>query len=305
MEIRPWTDSDAAPVAALLAPDGDPLWASQGHLLHGPARDGQRWRRTLVARQADRVVGAGTVARNPVHAGRYAGAVEVAGDQRRRGVATALLTALRALRPEPLPLAGKIRESDPSAWPFGQAMGARVYQRCGCPRLDLTARELTGWRRGALAEAGELAAAGELTGMGELSRDQAAALFEEQYRWVHERWSPVTSTEWLRQISAATVAEADLGASSCAWRQGRVAAAVFAFAEPDGSVSLVAETQRRDEADGTGLLGAALARSLTALAERGLRCVELDGHDDDPHLAPLLAGLPVATTSPLLLVELQ
>lgn len=112
MRLRPWTDADEASVSALLAPDSDPLWAGQAHLLHGPAREGERWRRTLVACAGSRVVRAGTVARNPVHAGRYACAIEVAGDQRRQGIATALLDALRAVRPEPLPLAAKVRESD-------------------------------------------------------------------------------------------------------------------------------------------------------------------------------------------------
>ncbi len=298
MRLRPWTAADEAPVTALLAPDSDPLWATQGHLMHGADRDGERWRRTLVACEGNRVVAAGTLARNPVHAGRYAGAIEVAGDRRRRGIATALLGALRGLRPEPLPLAGKVRESDPAAWPFARASGARVYQRCRCPRLDLRAGDLTTWRRGVPAEAGV-----ELTAMSPLSRDQAAALFAEQYRWVHEEWSPVSSPQWLRQISAATAAEADLAASSCAWRHGRIAAAVFAFGEPDGSFALVAETQRRAEPGGTGLLRAALARTLTTLAELGAQVVELDGHDDDPHLAPVLAELPVATTDPLLLVE--
>lgn len=293
MELRPWTDSDAVPVAGLADPDDDPLWAAQGHRLHGPPREGERWRRTLVACDGSRVVGAGTIARNPVHAGRYAAAIEVAADRRRRRVATALLAALREVRPEPLPLAGKVRESDPAAWPFGLASGAEVYQRCPCPVLDLTAGDLAAWRP-------EAPPATELTAM---SRQQAAALFEEQYRWVHARWSPVSSSEWLRRISADTVAEAQLEASSCAWRHGRVVVAVFAFEEPDGSVSLVAETQRRAEPDGIALLGAALARSLTVLAGLGYRAVELDGHDDDPHLAPVLAGLPIAATNPLLLVE--
>ncbi|HST47134.1 GNAT family N-acetyltransferase [Jatrophihabitans sp.] len=299
MELRPWQQHDAAAVAALLDPDGDPLWAAQGHALHGPAREGERWRRTLVACHRDQVLGAGTVVRNPVHAGRYAGAVEVATGWRRRGVATALVRALRELRPEPLPLAGKIHESDAAARLFGQAMGARPYQRCLCPRLDLAAPGLTAWCRDASASTDPS------TSMGELDRDQIAALFEEQYRWVHERWSPVTSRPWLARISSATVADADLAASSCGWRNGRVAAAVFAFPEPDGSVSLVAETQRRDESGGAVLLSAALARSLTVLADRGYRTVELDGHVDDPHLAPVVAGLPVATTDELLLVEVR
>jgi GNAT superfamily N-acetyltransferase len=297
MQLRPWQEPDAAPVAALLAPDSDPLWAAQGHVLHGPARDGERWRRTLVACHQDQVLGAGTIARNPVHAGRYACAVEVATAWRRRGVATTLVEALRELRPEPLPLAGKIRESDTAAWPFGQAIGARAYQRCPCPRLDLAAPELAAWCRGAAATAAEV------TSMTGLDRDRVAALFEEQYRWVHERWSPVTSPTWLAQVSSATAADADLAASSCAWRQGQVAAAVFAFPEPDGSVELVAETQRRNEAGGAVLVSAALARSLAALADRGYRTAELDGHVDDPHLAPVVAGLPVATTNPLLLVQ--
>jgi GNAT superfamily N-acetyltransferase len=298
MDLRPWTESDAASVSALLDPGGDPLWAAQGHRLHGPARDGERWRRTLLACHRDQVVGAGTVACNPVHAGRYPCAVEVTAGWRRHGVATALVQALRELRPQPLPLAGKIRESDVAAWSFGRAMGGQVYQRCRCPRLDPMAADVTAWCRAALT------AAERVTSMDALPATQVAALFEEQYRWVHERWSPVSSLEWLSQISSATTAEASLAASSCAWRSGRVAAAVFALPEPDGSLTLVAETQHRDEADGTVLLSAALARSLTASADHGYRAVELDGHEEDPHLGPIVTELPVAATSPLLLVEL-
>ena len=141
--------------------------------------------------------------------------------------------------------------------------------------------------------------------MNELPATQVADLFDEQYRWVHERWSPVTSAEWLARIASETVAEADLAASTCEWQAGRVAAAVFAFVEPDGSVTLVAETQRRMMDGGTTVWAAALARSLLALTDRGYRTVELDGHDDDPHLAPIVADLPVATVDPLLLVELR
>jgi GNAT superfamily N-acetyltransferase len=297
MILRPWHDDDALAVASLLDADSDPLWAMQGHRLHGSARDGQRWRRTLVACDQGRVIGAGTLVRNSVHGGSYPCAVEVAADRRRKGVATALIRALRDLRPQPLPLSGKVRERDRAAWPFGQAMGCQVYQRCPCPRLDPAAAAAWCLQN--------LAGTARLTSMSELPAAQAAQLFQEQYRWVHERWSPVTSTEWLSKVAAATVAEANLAASSCCWQADGVTAAVFAFIEPDGSASLVAETQHREEVAGTALLSAAVARSLTVLAEQGCRTVEFDGHDDDPHLAPIVAQLPVTTTNPLLLVRLR
>lgn len=106
--IRPFHEVDDPRLDGLLDAAPDPLWRSQGHRLHGPDRDGATWRRTVIVEDDGLVVGAGTIAVNAVHPTRYNAAVEVAPDHRRRGIGASLLSALRRLRSEPLPLAGKV-----------------------------------------------------------------------------------------------------------------------------------------------------------------------------------------------------
>ena len=136
--IRPYRAADQAAVDDLVEGGADPLWVSQGHRLHGEAREGDRWRRSLVAEEAGRVVGAVTIGRNPVHPGRYNAAVEVAVGSRRRGLGTALIEQVRLLAPEARPLAGKLRPSDAAAVALAERLGGRVYQRCPGPCPDPT-----------------------------------------------------------------------------------------------------------------------------------------------------------------------
>lgn len=291
LTIRPWRAGDA--VDALLDADADPLWVAQGHALHGPDVDGVgpggvRRRRTLVAHLGTDLVGAATVATNAIHAGRLSCAVEVAAPHRRRGIGRALLAAVR---PQPLPLAGKVRPGS-AAHAFVAAAGGSAYQHCPGVQADAQDPALRRWC--AAAPAGQL---GPLAGA-------LAEAWVEQYLWVHEDWSPVSSTAALRDLADGPVGEIDPELSTGAWVDGRLAATVWAFSDGADGLVVVAETQRRDEPGGTRLLTAALARSLTRAAAAGRRTVEFDGHDTDPHLAPLLATLPRTGANPLLLVEL-
>lgn len=143
--IRPYRAADQAAVDDLVEGGADPLWVSQGHRLHGEAREGGRWRRSLVAEEAGRVIGAATIARNPVHPGRYNAAVEVAGGSRRRGLGTALIEQVRLLAPEARPLAAKLRPFDAAAVALAERLGGRVYQRCPGPCPDPTAADVVSW----------------------------------------------------------------------------------------------------------------------------------------------------------------
>ena len=143
-------------------------------------------------------------------------------------------------------------------------------------------------------------AAGAMTGA---DRRELGAAFADLYRWIHESWSPVGSGAALAEVSAGMVSDLDDDLSSGVWRGDRLVAAAFVFR--DGArLECVAETMRRDEPDGIGALGAAVARTLTAAAAAGIAAVEFDGHDSDAHLAPLVATLPAAYPHPLLLVAL-
>lgn len=285
-------------VAGLLAADADQLWATQGRALHGPDRPAPRWRRTWIACRGRQVVGAATLASNRIHPGRYSCAVEVAPAHRRTGIGRQLLETVRAQRPEPRPLAGKVYADDPAATALAAGGGATVYQRCPCPRLDLRNAEVRRWCTTRESQY-------EVTRPEAASHDQLVAAFAQQYTWVHEPWSPVGPPAALAEVATALVAEADLTQGAVAWAGGQPAALVLAFREPDSTVDLVAETVRADQPDGHGLLTAAVARALRRAYDDGVTTVTFDGHDTDPHLAPLVRDLPATTTRPLLLMELR
>lgn len=257
--LRPWLDGDEAAVDSLLDPDSDALWRSQGHGLHGHDRDGAAWRRTVVALKSDVVVGVGTVARNRVHAGRYSVAVEVAAGQRRHGLGTLLLNAVRDLRPEPLPLAGKVRERDTASLGFTQSCGALRYQRCPCPTVDP--------RAAVAALAADDPGAGAVRPLVGCDPDVPLSAFTDIYRWVHEPWSPVTDDAALAVAAASAVSDADLALSHGCWQGPSLAAVAFAFRDVD-HLDITAETVTRHQLGGHAALRAALAATMAARGER-------------------------------------
>ena len=294
-DVREWTSADTPAVDALLDTDPDPLWANQGHRLHGEPREGERWRRTWVAEMGGAVVGAVTVGRNWVHPDRYTCALEVAPAQRRRGIGRLLVEHARSVRPEPRPLNAKVRERDAAARGLATALGAVPYQRAPCPQVDPASAEIRAWCAQSAADVTSLEALGPAG---------VATAFADVYRWIHDGWAPVGSEHALAAMSELVTADADLALSCGLWRDGPLVAAAFAFREEPERVECVLETIRRDEADGVAAVAAVLAGVLTAAHDAGLHEVELDGHDTDPHLAPVVVTLPPHKDDPLLVVEL-
>ena len=284
LRLRPWEPGDAGALDALLDADADPLWVDQLHGMHGPDRDGQGWRH------------------------RCSCAIEVHPDRRRRGVGRALLAAVRAARPDPLPLTSKLRPTNVAALGFLAVAGGGVRQRCPGQVVDPTDPAVRTWaREHAQGPRGLVVASLEA-----LSPEQIADAFVEQYLWVHAAWSPVppgSPRRALAQVAASVAAETDRAVSSGAWWDGRLVATALTFPAADGW-EVVAETVPADPAaagapagvDGAALLRPALARTFAQTAERGGGLVELDGHVDDPHLQPALATVPTAALRPLLLV---
>lgn len=296
--IRPYTDADQPRIDALLDADADPLWVAQGHRLHGAVREGERWRRTLIAERAGRVVGAVTVARNPVHPGRYSLAVEVDPAARRRGLGRRLVERARFLVPERLPLAAKLRPADSAGLALLHGLGGRIYQRCPglCP--DPSAPEVMAW-----AERNAPADGAAVVALCDLARTEWDELWVRQYRWVHEEWSPAAEQP-LRDLARNVVDEADPELSTIAVRRAVVEAVAWVFPEAKDTAAIVAETCERRATSGALDVAAGLARSLSRLRERGVRAVQIDGHVSDPHLAPVLDTLPAVPRVPLYLVEI-
>lgn len=67
---------------------------------------------------------------------------------------------------------------------------------------------------------------------------------------------------------------------------------------------MVAETTQDGQSGGEVILAAMLARLCMAARHDGWRSLVFDGHPTDTHLAPVLASMPVARSSPLLLMHI-
>ena len=68
---------------------------------------------------------------------------------------------------------------------------------------------------------------------------------------------------------------------------------------------IVSETVHCDQPDGSQLLKATVAASLAVLAQRGVHCVEFEGHITDPHTPDLFESLPSAGADPMDILELD
>ncbi|NNG35690.1 GNAT family N-acetyltransferase [Nakamurella aerolata] len=302
--IRPAEPADRHQLNAMLDSDPDPLWLAQGHRFHRfPGTtdpDPPAGSITMAAVEDGTVIGLGTARTNAVHPGRINTAIEVRPERRREGIGSALLRCLldarHRLRAPRLPLSGKVRTGSGAAG-FAAANGARVYQHCPAPVGDPRSAAMACW----FADRDD-ADAGAVSSLDELPDRLVAQYFRELYLWVHEDWSPADVAA-LAAISDAAAAECDRRLSSLVRVGGRAAAVVFAF-RTDTDLELVCETLRRDQPDGRRLLARGVARTLQVAAASGVTRVEFDGHTSDPHLAALLADIPLPERHPLDLVEI-
>ncbi|TDE90443.1 GNAT family N-acetyltransferase [Occultella glacieicola] len=137
MALRDWRDGDEVAVADALGPAATPQ-AALGRALLGPGTH-QPWRRTVVAEAGGAVVGAGAVSESGLHPDRLWLYVEVVPGQRRHGVGTALVSALREEAPPSGTTGLRSRypvadldggtETDAAAAPFAASVGLVPIQR--------------------------------------------------------------------------------------------------------------------------------------------------------------------------------
>jgi hypothetical protein len=81
--------------------------------------------------------------------------------------------------------------------------------------------------------------------------------------------------------------------------------AALALAFPnDAGIEVVAETTHPRHPHGQELVACALASLGEKVALRGGGCVYIDGHLSDPHLQPVVEGIPQAGAEPVDLVEI-
>ncbi len=294
---RGWQSSDLPAMESLLDPAPDPFWLIQRTGWHDTATRPDRFAITLVAEDSTGVVGAATLFESRYHPGRYPTLVEVAPHRRREGIGRRLLTALADKRPARRPMAGKLRDANEPAMRYAAALGMRTYQHCPVPSIDPSDDAMRTW-----TNRQALPASARIIALRDADQHQTVDAMVEHYRWVHERWSPMGDREPIHELWSAYVENADATLSSVAVVHDRVAAVSLIWIE-DGRTDCVAETITRHQPDGIRLVAACVARSLTELDHVGTTLVTFDGHDDDPHLQPVINTMPHVQRDPISLVE--
>lgn len=300
--LRPYHRGDRADVDALLDDDSDPLLVAQLHPLHGPDRDGDRWRRTVLAvTEQGEVVGAGTAARNRVHPDTLSTIIEVSAGHRRRGVGSRLLAGLRSVAPDGATFRGKVHESDRPGYGFAMAVGAQVVVRSPGLIFSPPYHKLRAWIARQPTPDGA-----RVDSLARCSDEELLENWLTLYVRVHEDWSPAAARPTLRGVFTELVGNirADSSAGSWSRRDGQLLAVAFAQAESPSTVTVVAETLRAGQPGGLVQLAAVLARCFEQLIAVGVSEITLDGHNVDEHLAPLTATMPATHRNPLLLVAL-
>ena len=297
--IRRWRQDDARRVRDLLDTDTDTLWIEQFHALHGPDQDGPDWRRTLVAVDSyNRLLGCASIAVNTLHSSRFPCAIDVHPRFRRRGLGAALLDAIKLARPDDLPLSTKVRTANTAAMGFLTKAGAATYARCLNVVIDPNDPAVMRWA------SRRHKAGSHSMNLQDKDPESLSKVFERQYMWIHQRWSPVGDLDLLTEVAAAEINAIDANASSGVWHDGEIVAVAFAFPVPNEPVlEIVAETTTEHQPWGTEFLAEAVAATLRVTRRRNC-LLRFDGHMSDPHLHPVLSALPWLRRDPLDLVEI-
>jgi len=265
-----------------------------------PDTDEPVWRRGLVAELGGRAVGAASLVRTPLTDAYFAD-VSVTEGQRRRGIGTQLARALQATADSSIPILARAMASQPVRRQFAEALGCTVVVHCPEPWIDPTTADVQRWIAHQAPGDGYA-----VVPMSDVSVDAVFRAFATYFVWAHAPFG-VVHREALPAYWEACSAGMDPNLSRlCLDRDGDIVA--FSLVTPDawqGRSMIVSETVQVDQADGDALLAATVAGSLEALAERGIRLVELEGHTTDPHSPALVASLPTIGADPMDMVRLD
>ena len=228
--------------------------------------------------------------------------VEVEEDRRRRGVGTALHAALDRTLPGGEALICRVLHSDHAAVGFAASIGHDLVELCPAPQPVPTSPAWSSWCAAQAAPDGSVA-----VGSDEVTAADLEEAWVDYYVWAHEMVGTLRPRADVAAAFAGLAGELDHTVSTVVLRGGQVAALALVFAEPpwDGIVRVLTETPRVDEPDGERLVASALARTLTLLAARGTRLVELEGRTFDPHLPAVVATFPPHDSNPMSVLRLH
>lgn len=208
-----------------------------------------------------------------------------------RGLARALAIAAG------VPVAAKAEPGTPRHTWLTEA-GATAYQIVPPSDIDCTDPDNLAWANRPTPDGVEVT---NLTGQ---SADTLLELWSNFYAWVHEDWSPVADQQAAREIFAPMMSEElDRSRSVLVLRDGRPSAHGFVFREGEGWL-VCCEAVAAHAPHGLEDVDTCLRAVAAGLARTGARDLMVDGHVADPHLYPVLQGVPRVTGAGLHLLHL-
>jgi GNAT superfamily N-acetyltransferase len=279
------------------AADGDELTG-----IHGPDRDGDRWRRTVVAELDDRAVGWGTVVLDAALRDLYFSEIEVVEDHRRRGIGTAVFAELcNRTERRPFPIFTRAMASQPVRRLFAESLGYDVMVHCPAPQAEPTTAE---WRTWITAQ--PVPAGCRVVAVDEIDRATFNAVWYGYYQWAHEPWAPTYGPDRVAAAMPDYRSTLDADTSVLIVEATEIVAMSLVGDETwDGRTMIICETARPDQPDGARLVRVAAAQSLGRLRHRGVRLVEFEGHTTDPHTPGLFASFPPHNSDPMDIIKLH
>lgn len=264
-----------------------------------PDEDSPRWRRSRVAVRDGRIVGTVSVAFAPVTES-YFCEINVIPAHRRQGIGTQLYAAIYQLTDPRYPVLTRAMSSQPLRRAFAESLGCKVRTHCPEPWIDPSTNQSQLW----IADR-QLPAGYRTVAMAHQPTEKIADAWATYFVWAHEPFGTVRADQ-VPQTWDGLSTGLDPAASMITLDQtGAIVA--FSLVSPDvwdGRTMIVSETVQADQPDGSQLLKATVAASLSVLAQRGVHRVELEGHTTDPHSPSLVESLPSGGGDPMDILEL-
>ncbi|HEY9290900.1 MAG TPA: GNAT family N-acetyltransferase [Microlunatus sp.] len=265
-----------------------------------PDEDHPRWRRTLLAIDSGNIVGTAALALATV-TDSYFCEINVLPTQRRQRIGTRLYAAIYQRRDHPFPVLTRAMRSQPLRRTFAESLGSKVRTHCPEPWIDPPTDQAQQWINQQSLPGGYTTVT-----MAEQPTQKILQAWTTYYVWAHEAFGtvhankvPLTWEGYSQGLDpAASMITLD--------QEGRIVA--FSLVSPDvwdGRTMIVSETVQHDQPDGSQLLKATVAQSLSVLGERGVHRVELEGHSTDPHSPDLVNSLPAGEGDPMDILELD
>jgi GNAT superfamily N-acetyltransferase len=270
--------------------------------IHGPDRDGDRLRRTVVAELDDHIVGCGTVVLSASLRDLYFCEIDVLEDHRRRGIGSAIFEELCARTAHrPFPIATRAMASQPVRRVFAESLGYDVMVHCPEPQADPGAPAWRAW-----IEAQAVPVGCRIVGVHEVDQGTFNATWFDYYRWAHEPWAPTYEPDRLATAMPDFRSTLDPATSVLILDGDAIVAMSLVGGEPLwGRRMILCEASRPDQPGGALLVRAAAARSLERLGHRGIRLAEFEGHSTDPHIPGLFASFPPHRSDPMDIISLH